>query len=124
MASVTVATATYVLPECGFTAPANKEFKCWKIYGDTKEYAPGQSKKITSDIKVIAQWKAVSGGSGEQSGGEQSGSGNNEGSSTPAPTPTPSQNESSGGCGSKAVYIFGFGALALGAVIILKRKQF
>ena len=125
MAPVTVSTIRYELPECKFTAPQGKEFRCWKIYGDDADYAVGAKIRLDADKKLIAQWKAVdSGQGGEQQGGEQQGGEQQGGGSAPV-TPAPSSGgEEKKGCGAKAVYIVGFGALALGAVIILKRKQF
>ena len=56
MADVTInAGETYVLPECGFTAPAGKEFKYWKVGGAGK--AVGDSIIVNADTKVKALWK-------------------------------------------------------------------
>ena len=46
---------TYVLPECGFTAPAEKEFKTWEVGGVEK--AVGDSITVNADTKVKALWK-------------------------------------------------------------------
>ena len=46
---------TYELPDCGFTAPVHKEFKCWLIGGT--EYDPGDEITIESDVAVKAVWK-------------------------------------------------------------------
>ena len=43
------------LPECTFTAPADKEFKCW-IVGNSKKQ-PGDKIDVTGDIEVFASWK-------------------------------------------------------------------
>ena len=43
------------LPENGFTAPDGKEFKAWAI--DGKEYAPGDSLTLDSDVTATAVWK-------------------------------------------------------------------
>ena len=44
----------YTLPECTFTAPANKEFKCWKIGDDEVEV--GKKKEIYQDTTLTAVW--------------------------------------------------------------------
>jgi len=43
--------AGYVLPPCGFTPKAGKEFDTWD-YGD-----PGTEINVTKDLIVVAQWK-------------------------------------------------------------------
>ena len=56
MDSVTVkAGANYILPECGFTAPADQEFKAWEIGGT--EYKVGDSYTVNGDIEIKALWK-------------------------------------------------------------------
>ena len=56
MDSVTVkAGANYILPECGFTAPADQEFKAWEISGT--EYKVGDSYTVNGDIEIKALWK-------------------------------------------------------------------
>ena len=56
MDSVTVKTgANYILPECGFTAPADQEFKAWEIGGT--EYKVGDSYTVNGDIEIKALWK-------------------------------------------------------------------
>ena len=56
MDSVTVKTGTnYILPECGFTAPADQEFKAWEIGGT--EYPVNAPVTVTADITVKALWK-------------------------------------------------------------------
>ena len=47
------------LPQCGFTAPGGKQFKCWEIGSET--YAPGEKITVDSHITVKAIWKAVPG---------------------------------------------------------------
>ena len=55
MDSITVTKGSaYRLPDCGFTAPANKVFKNWKI--GNKFYDPGYTITITGDTTVYAQW--------------------------------------------------------------------
>ena len=56
MGSVTVkAGANYILPKCGFTAPADQEFKAWEIGGT--EYKVGDSYTVNGDIEIKALWK-------------------------------------------------------------------
>ena len=47
--------AEYTLPSCGFSAPANMIFDCWKVGGIS--YQPGQKITINADTVVTAQWK-------------------------------------------------------------------
>ena len=126
MAPVTVTTPKYTLPDCLFGAPQGKEFKCWKVYGDTKDYNVGASIKVTKDVKLIAQWKLVESGSSTPDPTTPDPTTPDPTTPEPSVTPQPSTpvQEEKKGCGAKAVYIVGFGALALGAVILIKRKQF
>ena len=56
MDSVTVKAGTnYILPECGFTAPADQEFKAWEIGGT--EYKVRDSYTVNGDIEIKALWK-------------------------------------------------------------------
>ena len=56
MDSVTVkAGANYILPECGFTAPADQEFKAWEIGGT--EYKVGDSYTVLVDTEIKALWE-------------------------------------------------------------------
>ena len=56
MEPVTVkAGANYILPECGFTAPANQEFKAWEIGG--AEYKVGDSYTVDRDTEIKALWE-------------------------------------------------------------------
>ena len=56
MEPVTVKAETnYILPECGFTAPADQEFKAWEIGGS--EYKVGDSYTVNGDIEIKALWK-------------------------------------------------------------------
>ena len=56
MGPVTVkAGANYILPDCGFTAPADQEFKAWEIGGT--EYKVGDSYTVNGDIEIKALWK-------------------------------------------------------------------
>ena len=56
MGPVTVKAETnYILPACGFTAPADQEFKAWEIGGT--EYKVGDSYTVNGDIEIKALWK-------------------------------------------------------------------
>ena len=56
MDSVTVKTGTiYILPACGFTAPADQEFKAWEIGGT--EYKVGDSYTVLVDTEIKALWE-------------------------------------------------------------------
>ena len=56
MEPVTVKAETnYILPECGFTAPANQEFKAWEIGGT--EYKVGDSYTVLVDTEIKALWE-------------------------------------------------------------------
>ena len=56
MEPVTVKAETnYILPACGFTAPADQEFKAWEIGGT--EYKVGDSYTVNGDIEIKALWK-------------------------------------------------------------------
>ena len=56
MDSVTVKAGTnYTLPACGFTAPADQQFKAWEI--DGTEYPVNAPVAVTADIIVKALWK-------------------------------------------------------------------
>ena len=45
------------LPQCGFTAPGGKQFKCWEIGSET--YAPGEKITVDSHVTVKAVWENV-----------------------------------------------------------------
>ena len=56
MGPVTVKAETnYILPECGFTAPADQEFKAWEISGT--EYKVGDSYTVNRDTEIKALWE-------------------------------------------------------------------
>ena len=56
MDSVTVKAETnYILPACGFTAPADQEFKAWQIGGT--EYKVGDSYAVRGDTEIKALWE-------------------------------------------------------------------
>ena len=45
----------YILPACGFTAPADQEFKAWEIGG--AEYKVGDSYTVDRDTEIKALWE-------------------------------------------------------------------
>lgn len=49
--------AKYPLPANGFTAPANKAFKCWSVGGT--ERAVGYELTVVEDVTVSAVWKDI-----------------------------------------------------------------
>ncbi|MEE0095407.1 MAG: S-layer homology domain-containing protein, partial [Oscillospiraceae bacterium] len=49
------AETNYILPECGFTAPADQEFKAWQIGGT--EYKVGDSYTVLGDTEIKALWE-------------------------------------------------------------------
>ena len=54
--SVTVKAGTnYTLPECGFTAPDDQEFKAWEIGGT--EHEVGDSYTVNGDTDIKALWE-------------------------------------------------------------------
>ena len=56
MGPVTVKAGTnYILPACGFTAPADQEFKAWQIGGT--EYKVGDSYTVNGDTEIKALWE-------------------------------------------------------------------
>ena len=56
MGPVTVkAGANYILPECGFTAPADQEFQAWEIGGT--EYKVGDFYTVHGDTEIKALWE-------------------------------------------------------------------
>ena len=56
MDSVTVNAGTiYILPACGFTAPADQEFNAWEIGGT--EYKVGDSYTVLVDTEIKALWE-------------------------------------------------------------------
>lgn len=61
MNPVTGVSGEYTLPECTFTAPDGKTFKCWSV-GDTEKDA-GDKITVTADTTVKAVWKDSSSGS-------------------------------------------------------------
>ncbi len=57
MPAATHVLGEYTLPANGFTAPANKEFKCWSVGGVEKN--PGDKINVTANVTVKALWKAI-----------------------------------------------------------------
>jgi len=56
MEPVTVKAGTnYILPACGFTAPADQKFKAWEIGG--AEYKVGDSYTVDRDTEIKALWE-------------------------------------------------------------------
>ena len=56
MEPVTVKAETnYILPECGFTAPTDQEFKAWEISGT--EYKVGDTYTVSGDTEIKALWE-------------------------------------------------------------------
>ncbi len=56
MGPVTVKAGTnYILPACGFTAPADREFKAWEIGGT--EYKAGDSYTVNGNTEIKALWE-------------------------------------------------------------------
>ena len=56
MGPVTVqAGSNYILPACGFTAPADQEFKAWEIGGT--EYKVGDSYTVLGNTEIKALWE-------------------------------------------------------------------
>ncbi len=47
---------TITLPECTFTAPDDKSFSSWNVYG--KSYKAGESVVIKGDTVISAQWSS------------------------------------------------------------------
>ena len=49
--------SSYTLPNCSFTAPTGKKFKCWKVAGAEKQ--PGDTINVTENIDVDAVWESL-----------------------------------------------------------------
>lgn len=51
----------FALPECGFTAPAGKQFKCWaEGSASGTQYAPSEEYDVTGDVTFYAVWENIS----------------------------------------------------------------
>ena len=58
MASQTVSHGdSFILPSCGFTAPAGQQFDSWELGGVKR--APGDSVTVTGNVTVKATWKEL-----------------------------------------------------------------
>ena len=57
MADVTGVSGEYTLPANGFTAPADKQFKCWSVGGSEK--AVGDKITVTANTTVTAVWEDI-----------------------------------------------------------------
>ena len=57
MSSINIKPGTYQLPDCSFTAPAETQFKAWDIGG--KQFLPGETITVSSDITVSAVWEPI-----------------------------------------------------------------
>jgi len=55
--AATTAGASYKLPACTFTAPAEMEFAGWSVNGEVKQ--PGDTVTISGDTTITATWKAL-----------------------------------------------------------------
>ena len=50
----------YVLPECGFTAPTGKQFKCWaEGSASGTQYAQGVEYDVTANVTFYAVWENI-----------------------------------------------------------------
>ncbi|MBQ2734073.1 MAG: InlB B-repeat-containing protein, partial [Clostridia bacterium] len=50
----------YVLPECTFTAPTGKQFKCWaEGSASGQQYDDGDEYDVTADVTFYAVWENV-----------------------------------------------------------------
>lgn len=50
-----------VLPECTFTAPTGKQFKCWaEGSASGTQYAPSEEYDVTGDVTFYAVWENIS----------------------------------------------------------------
>ena len=50
----------YVLPECGFTAPTGKQFKCWaEGSASGQQYDVGDEYDVTANVTFYAVWENV-----------------------------------------------------------------
>ena len=50
----------YVLPECGFTVPTGKQFKCWaEGSASGQQYDVGDEYDVTADVTFYAVWEDI-----------------------------------------------------------------
>ena len=57
MAAVTGVSGAYELLTNAFTAPENKQFKCWSVGGVEK--AAGEEITVEADTEVTAVWEDI-----------------------------------------------------------------
>lgn len=55
MNNVSVTAGNYTLPQCTFTAPADKKFKAWQV--GANEYAVGATITVSGNITIAAVWE-------------------------------------------------------------------
>lgn len=127
MAPVSGISGNYKLPECGFTAPDGKQFKCW---GETATAAEGQAsgKDITvvKDMTLYAIWESkTSGGATPDSGttGGTTPESGTTGGSTWRPAPSPDKRVESAPTYDPGVTMYAAVALssALGAAYVMRK---
>ena len=58
MTAVTGVSGTYTLPDCGFAAPADKQFKGWATSADGTTI-PGTTIDVTADTTLYAIWENI-----------------------------------------------------------------
>ena len=51
--------STFTLPECTFTPPEEMTFGYWKISGQLKKRAPGDTITVSKDITIYPNWRGV-----------------------------------------------------------------
>ena len=50
----------YVLPDCTFTEPSGKRFKCWAEGSESgNQYAPSEEYNVTSNVTFYAVWETI-----------------------------------------------------------------
>lgn len=58
MPAITGVSGAYTLPECGFTAPTGKQFKCWKV-SRLLQMSAGSTITVTENISLTAVWEDI-----------------------------------------------------------------
>ncbi|MBO4535191.1 MAG: InlB B-repeat-containing protein, partial [Clostridia bacterium] len=53
--------ATYVAPECAFTAPEDNEFDYWRVVPGGAHLDPGDELEVDDDYVLVAIWKDIQG---------------------------------------------------------------
>ena len=69
MTQITGINGQYILPSCGFTAPAGQEFAGWKVNNQGDILQPNAIVTVYSDTQLIAQWKVINSGGDSGDGG-------------------------------------------------------